>query len=83
MTNPTIALRLADGSFRVLRPANTIGHFRYLGLTDYKHDTLWMKFSVGVPQIDDEIISIVRTAEKMGYEPHPAQIEIFKGEVNE
>lgn len=80
MTSPSIALRLADETFRVLRPANTIGHFTYLGLSGYTHDTLWMKFSVGVPNIDDEIIGVVRAAEKLGYEPHPSLIEIFAGD---
>lgn len=77
MTSPFIALRLADGTFRLLRPANTIGHFTYLGLPGYTHDTLWMKFS---PNTDDEIISVVRAAEKLGYQPHPSLIEIFAGD---
>lgn len=83
MTNPVISLRLVDHTFRVLRPMNTIGHFTYLGLSGYKHDVLWLKFSVGVPNMDDEIISIVKVAEKLGYEPHPSMIEIFHGDPNE
>lgn len=51
--------------------------------TGYTHDTLWMKLSVGVPHIDDEIIGVVRAAEKLGYEPHPSLIEIFTGDRNE
>lgn len=55
-------------------------HFTYLGLSGYTHDTLWMKLSVGVPNIDDEIIGVVRAAEKLGYEPHSSPIEIFAGD---
>lgn len=81
MGTPSISLRLPDDRFRVLTPSNTIGHFTYLGLTNYTHDLLWVKVAVGVPGLDDEIISVVKTAERLGYEPHPSQL-IIEGRSN-
>lgn len=39
-----------------------------------------MKQNVAISNTDDEIIGVVRAAEKLGYEPHPSLIEIFAGD---